>query len=53
MAKKREAKGITEERLADLVGQDVIHRTEAGKGLTNSDIAEVAEALAKARRRRW
>jgi integrase len=44
-ARKREAKGITEEQLTRLIGAEAMQRIQADKGIKDSDISKVAQAL--------
>jgi integrase len=45
VARKREAKGMTEAQLAELVDADAMERIETGKGIKDSDISKVAQVL--------
>ena len=45
VARKREAKGMTVEQLAELVGAEAMERIEADKGIKDSDISKVAQVL--------
>lgn len=45
IASKSEARSITQEQFADLIGADAMERIEADKGVTDSDISKVADVL--------